>query len=130
MPPSVLWHFTTSSAFTLIGHNGVLYPAVVLTPPKDLHRSPHTRAENMAKQLIWLTDLEELDCDALRLPLGHVYHRYQMIPDGPPVTPWSLVRGAWPKAVVKELESEGTQPDHWYVTRGPVHVIYSSYDYC
>lgn len=130
MPPLVLWHYTTPAAFDVLGESGILHPAVHLVTAKDLARSPHMRAENMAKQLIWLTDLEELDCAALRLTPWRLYHRYQVAPDAPPITPWRLVRTSWPDVIVQELESAGTEPDHWYVTRVPVPVIYSSYDYC
>ena len=128
--PPVLWHYTTPETFEALGEAGMLHPAVHLVTAKDLPRSPLNRAENMAKQLIWLTDLEEMDCVALRLPTGRLYHRYQVAPGGPPVTPWRLVRTGWPDVIVEELESAGTAPEHWYVTRGPVPVIYSSYDYC
>lgn len=123
-----LWHYT-ATAFVVLGRAGELHPAIHLASPKDL-RSPHSRAHNMSQQLVWLTDLEELDCAALRLPLGQVYHQYQVIKDGAPVLPWSMVRKEWPKDVVRELESSGTQPEHWFVSRGPVPVIHSSYDYC
>lgn len=130
MPPPALWHYTTEATATVLGDEGLLYPAVQLVPPKDLSRSPHLRAENMARQLIWLTDLEELDCVALRLAPGRVYHRYSVVAGQVPVLPWSTLRTIWPKPVVEILEIEGTMPEHWFVSRRPVPVIHSSYEYC
>src|SRR6185503_45858 len=97
--PPALWHFTTPATFAALGEVGTLHPAVHLVTAKDLPRSPLNRAENMAKQLIWLTDLEVLNCAALRLHPGQLYHRYLMAPGGPPVTPWRLVRASWPEVI-------------------------------
>ena len=128
--PPILWHYTTPEVAEPLGDTGLLYPAIALIRAKDLSRSHHSKVENMAQQLVWLSDMDELDCSALGLPLGRVYHRYSVVASPVQVMSWTMVRKNWPKEVRKALETEGTEPDRWWVTRGPVPVIHSSYDYC
>jgi hypothetical protein len=125
-----LWHYTTPEAAEALGESGLLYPAISLIRAKDLTRSHHSKIENMAQQLVWLSDMDELDCPALGLVVGRVYHRYQVVDSPVQMMPWQVVRKDWPKHVRKALETDGTEPNRWWVTRGPVPVIHSSYDYC
>lgn len=85
------------------------------------------RAIGTPGEYVWLTDLARPQRDALGLT-SHILdcdrteYRYR-VTNMADVLPWTAVRRAWRWA--HELESApGARPRHWWVSAGPVAVIY------
>lgn len=76
--------------------------------------------------LVWLTSLPRLSlgADAIGLSAESVVQRFEVVP-GELVMPWSLLRDTLPEELWWPLElAAGAQPELWYVSKEPIHVIH------
>lgn len=107
-----LWHYTCRHRAALIGRRGVL--------------TPNAQPWFDGVELVWLTDLDVPDADALGLQstilrCDRTEVRYR-VTDGPAV-PWS--EWAEDAHIDRRVRSEltfGRRPRHWFVSTVPVTV--------
>ena len=77
----------------------------------------------------WFTDLDVPHREALGLTMHYTRcdrtaHRFEVDPDDPALTPWTVARRAVPPAYRAALEaSPGALLRHWFVAETPVRVI-------
>lgn len=77
----------------------------------------------------WFTDLDVPHREALGLTMHYTRcdrtaHRFEIDPDDPALTPWTVARRAVPPAYRAALDaSPGALLRHWFVAETPVRVI-------
>lgn len=120
-----LWHYTCDHAARKI--DGVLTPGAdrierIAELAKRGLRVPWTT------RLVWLTDLDYPDRDALGLTstlltCDRTAHRYRVL-DVDQCVPWTSVRRDFPRHEWIEA-APGVMPRHWFVAFGPIRCEYA-----
>jgi hypothetical protein len=115
-----LWHYTCDHGRDAIGDRGNLVPLATLRPDKRM---------TWQGRLVWLTDLERPQRDALGLT-SHILncdrtvHRYR-VTDAALTRRWTSIARDLPRGYREALESApGARPRHWWVSENPVPVEY------
>lgn len=113
--PDSLWHYTCQHGRDRIGYSGTLIPA--------------------SYGVIWLTDMEQPDRDALgltarMLQCDRTQYRYRVI-DRENVMHYPRARGRLvPIVVCEQIESaHGALPMHWYICATPLRAVFDQWSW-
>lgn len=126
-----LYHYTCEHAYSQIGEEGHLVPAINLadrTGRIQLMRDPVAR---LTSQIVWLTTMERpsrfgLGLTSVSLCCDRTRYRYRVTEEETLIKSWSDVRVDWPQTVVGALEAlSGCKPLTWWLSRGPVAVEFA-----
>lgn len=134
-----LWHYTCGCGHKALSRDPVVRPLSELVAPYRLAQwaIEHPLTIDLLP-LAWYTDLDFPNADALGLtmrtiPCDRTRYRYRVRVEPGRVThrpvPYLIARHTMSRYVAAQLENApGAMPEHWWIAREPIPVLYDPWD--